>query len=78
MNNTEQTEKKFTITVQRNQISEVEIEVLATNDSDAMDKAMELAENGSDADGFSLEWDDVDYTFEGIDIEGEDEDEDEE
>jgi hypothetical protein len=77
MNNTDQTEKKFRITVQRNQISEVEIEVEATNDSDAMDKAMELAENGTDADGFALEWDDVDYTFEGTDIECDEDDDNE-
>ena len=76
MNNTEET-KKFTIRMQRNQIAEVDIEVEATNDMEAIDKAMELAENCTDANGFSLDWDEVDYTFEAIDVEC-DEDEDDE
>jgi len=75
MNNTENT-KKFTIRMQRNQIAEVDIEVEATNDMEAIDKAMELAENCTDAEGFALDWDEVDYTFEAIDVEC-DEDEDE-
>ena len=76
MNNTEET-KKFTIRMQRNQIAEVDIEVEATNDMEAIDKAMELAEDCVDANGFSLDWDEVDYTFEAIDVEC-DEDEDDE
>jgi hypothetical protein len=75
MNNTET--KKFTIRMQRNQVSEVDIEVEAINDSEAMDKAMELAENDTDANGFALDWDEVDYNFEIADVEC-DEDEDDE
>ena len=63
--------------MQRNQVSEVDIEVEAINDSEAMDKAMELAENDTDANGFALDWDEVDYTFEAVDVEC-DEDEDDE
>ena len=76
MNNTEET-KKFTIRMQRNQIAEVDIEVEATNDMEAIDKAMELAENCTDANGFSLDWDEVDYTFEAIDVECDEDEEDE-
>jgi hypothetical protein len=77
MNNTENNTKKFTIRMQRNQIAEVDIEVEATNDMEAIDKAMELAEDCVDANGFSLDWDEVDYTFEAVDVEC-DEDEDDE
>jgi len=77
MNNTEKPLKKFTIRMQRNQIAEVDIEVEAINDAEAIDKAMELAENCTDANGFALEWDEVDYNFEAIDVEAEEEDEDE-
>ena len=73
MNNTET--KKFTVRMQRNQIAEVEIEVEALDDMEAIDKATELAENCTDAYGSSLEWDEVDYTFDAIDVEC-DEDED--
>ena len=76
MNNTDQT-KKFTVRMQRNQIAEVDIEVEALNDMEAIDKAMEFAENCTDADGSNLEWDEVDYTFDAIDVEC-DEDEDDE
>jgi hypothetical protein len=76
MNNTEET-KKFTIRMERNQVSEVYIEVEATNDSEAMDKAMELAENDTDANGFALDWNEIDYNFEIADVEC-DEDEDDE
>ena len=76
MNPTEPITKKFTIKMQRNQIAEVDIEVEAINDAEAIDKAMELAENCTDANGFALEWDEVDYNFEAIDVE-EEEDEDE-
>jgi len=76
MNNTEPL-KKFTIRMQRNQIAEVDIEVEATSDEEAVDKATEMAENCTDANGFALEWDEVDYNFEAIDIEAEEEDEDE-
>ena len=61
MNNTENT-KKFTIRMQRNQIAEVDSEVEATNDMEAIDKAMELAENETDASGFALDWDCLLYT----------------
>ena len=77
MNPTEPITKKFTIKMQRNQIAEVDIEVEAINDAEAIDKAMELAENCTDANGFALEWDEVDYNFEAIDVEEEEEDEDE-
>jgi hypothetical protein len=76
MNNTEPL-KKFTIRMQRNQIAEVDIEVEATSDEEAVDKATEMAENCTDANGFALEWDEVDYNFEAIDVEEEEEDKDE-
>lgn len=75
MNNTET--KKFTIRMQRNQIAEVDIEVEATNDMEAIDKAMELAEDCVDANGFALDWDEVDYTFEAVDVECDEDEEDE-
>jgi hypothetical protein len=77
MNNTEKPLKKFTVRMQRNQIAEVDIEVEATSDEEAVDKATEMAENCTDANGFALEWDEVDYNFEAIDVEQEEEDEDE-
>ena len=77
MNNTEKPLKKFTIRMQRNQIAEVDIEVEATSDEEAVDKATEMAENCTDANGFALDWDEVDYNFEAIDVEAEEEDEDE-
>jgi len=77
MNPTEPITKKFTIKMQRNQIAEVDIEVEATSDEEAVDKATEMAENCTDANGFALEWDEVDYNFEAIDVEAEEEDEDE-
>ena len=39
MNNIEKPLKKFTIRMQRNQIAEVDIEVEATSDEEAVDKA---------------------------------------
>jgi hypothetical protein len=36
-----------------------------------------MAENCTDANGFMLDWDEVDYNFEAIDVEAEEEDEDE-
>lgn len=77
MNQTEPITKKFTIKMQRNQIAEVDIEVEATSEDEATDKALELAENCTDASGFALEWDEVDYNFEVVEIEPEEEDEDE-
>ena len=77
MNPTEPITKKFTIKMQRNQIAEVDIEVEATSEDEATDKALELAENCTDASGFALEWDEVDYNFEVVEIEPEEEDEDE-
>jgi hypothetical protein len=55
----------------------VDIEVEATSDEEAVDKATEMAENCTDANGFMLDWDEVDYNFEAIDVEAEEEDEDE-
>ncbi len=75
MNNTEKPLKKFTIRMQRNQIAEVDIEVEATSDEEAVDKATEMAENCTDANGFALEWDEVDYNFEAIDVEEEEDEE---
>ena len=77
MNNTEKPLKKFTIRMQRNQIAEVDIEVEATSDEEAVDKATEMAENCDDGTGMMLDWDEVDYSFEAIDVEAEEEDEDE-
>ena len=76
MNQTEPITKKFTIKMQRNQIAEVDIEVEATSEDEAVDKATEMAENCTDGNGFMLDWDEVDYNFEAIDVE-EEEDEDE-
>ena len=77
MNNTEKPLKKFTIRMQRNQIAEVDIEVEATSDEEAVDKATEMAENCDDGTGMMLDWNEVDYSFEAIDVEQEEEDEDE-
>jgi hypothetical protein len=77
MNPTEPITKKFTIKMQRNQIAEVDIEVEATSEEEASDKALELAENCSDGNGLLLDWDEVDYSFEVVEIEPEEEDEDE-
>ncbi len=77
MNNTEKPLKKFTIRMQRNQIAEVDIEVQATSDEEAVDKATEMAENCDDGTGMMLDWNEVDYSFEAIDVEAEEEDEDE-
>ena len=77
MNQTEPITKKFTIKMQRNQIAEVDIEVEATSEDDAVDKATEMAENCTDGNGFLLDWDEVDYNFEVVEIEPEEEDEDE-
>ena len=77
MNPTEPITKKFTIKMQRNQIAEVDIEVEATSDEEAVDKATEMAENCMDGNGFLLDWQEVDYNFEAIDVEQEEEDEDE-
>jgi len=77
MNPTEPITKKFTIKMQRNQIAEVDIEVEATSEDEATDKALELAENCTDGNGFLLDWDEVDYNFEVVEIEPEEEDEDE-
>jgi len=77
MNPTEPITKKFTIKMQRNQIAEVDIEVEATSEDEATDKALELAENCTDGNGFMLDWDEVDYNFEVVEVEAEEEDEDE-
>jgi len=77
MNNIEKSLKKFTIRMQRNQIAEVDIEVEATSDEEAVDKATEMAENCDDGTGMMLDWNEVDYSFEAIDVEEEEEGEDE-
>ena len=77
MNKIEKPLKKFTIRMQRNQIAEVDIEVEATSDEEAVDKATEMAENCDDGTGMMLDWNEVDYSFEAIDVEQEEEDEDE-
>jgi hypothetical protein len=77
MNPTEPITKKFTIKMQRNQIAEVDIEVEATSEDEAVDKATEMAENCTDGNGFMLDWDEVDYNFEVVEVEPEEEDEDE-
>ena len=77
MNQTEPITKKFTIKMQRNQLAEVDIEVEATSEDEAVDKATEMAENCTDGNGFLLDWDEVDYNFEVVEIEPEEEDEDE-
>lgn len=77
MNQTEPITKKFTIKMQRNQIAEVDIEVEATSEDEAVDKATEMAENCTDGNGFMLDWQEVDYNFEVVEIEPEEEDEDE-
>jgi hypothetical protein len=77
MNPTEPITKKFTIKMQRNQIAEVDIEVEATSEDEAVDKATEMAENCTDGNGFMLDWDEVDYNFEVVEVEAEEEDEDE-
>jgi hypothetical protein len=77
MNPTEPITKKFTIKMQRNQIAEVDIEVEATSEDEAVDKATEMAENCTDGNGFLLDWDEVDYNFEVVEVEAEEEDEDE-
>ena len=56
MNPTEPITKKFTIKMQRNQIAEVDIEVEATSEDEAVDKATEMAENCTDGNGFLLDW----------------------
>ena len=77
MNQTEPITKKFTIKMQRNQIAEEDIEVEATSEDEAVDKATEMAENCTDGNGFLLDWDEVDYNFEVVEVEAEEEDEDE-
>jgi len=51
--------------------------VEATSEDEAVDKATEMAENCTDGNGFLLDWDEVDYNFEVVEIEPEEEDEDE-
>ena len=60
MNQTEPITKKFTIKMQRNQIAEVDIEVEATSEDEAVDKATEMAENCTDGNGFMLDWEEED------------------
>jgi hypothetical protein len=78
MNNIEKPLKKFTIRMQRNQIAEVDIEVEATSDEEAVDKATEMAENCDDGTGMMLDWNEVDYSFEAIDVEEEEEEDEDE
>ena len=60
--------KKYTITIQRNQIAEAEIEVEAESLAQAEELALERAED------CDANFDEVDYNFDIINIESEDED----
>lgn len=62
--------KKYTITIQRNQIAEAEIEVEAENQDQAEEMALKQAED------CNARFEEVDYNFDIIHIESE-EDEDE-
>ena len=61
--------KKYTITIQRNQIAEAEIEVEAETLAEAEEMALNRAED------CDVQFDEVDYNFDIINIESEDEDE---
>lgn len=61
--------KKYTITIQRNQIAEAEIEVEAETLAEAEEIALNRAED------CDVNFDEVDYNFDIINIESEDEDE---
>ena len=60
--------KKYTITIQRNQIAEAEIEVEAESIGEAEELALQKAED------CDVNFDEVDYNFDIINIESEDED----
>ena len=60
--------KKYTITIQRNQIGEAEIEVEAESIGEAEELALQKAED------CDVNFDEVDYNFDIINIESEDED----
>lgn len=60
--------KKYTITIQRNQIAEAEIEVEAETLAEAEEMALNKAED------CDANFDEVDYNFDIINIESEDED----
>lgn len=60
--------KKYTITIQRNQIAEAEIEVEAETLAEAEEIALNRAED------CDVNFDEVDYNFDIINIESEDED----
>lgn len=68
---TEKTEKKYTITIQRNQIAEAEIVVEADNQDQAEELALKQAEN------CEAKFEEVDYEFQIIHIETDEENEDE-
>ena len=71
MNSTEETTKKYTITIQRNQIAEAEIVVEAENQDQAEELALKEAED------CEVKFEEIDYNFEIIHIETDEEDEDE-
>ena len=60
--------KKYRITIQRNQIGEAEIEVEAESIGEAEELALQKAED------CDVNFDEVDYNFDIINIESEDED----
>jgi hypothetical protein len=61
--------KKYTITIQRNQIAEAEIEVEAENQDQAEELALKEAEN------CDVNFDEVDYHFDIIHIESDEDNE---
>lgn len=63
--------KKYKLTIQRNQIAEVEIEVEAENQDQAEELALKQAED------CEAKFEEIDYNFEIIHIETDEEDEDE-
>jgi hypothetical protein len=63
--------KKYTITIQRNQIAEAEIEVEAETQGEAEELALNKAED------CEAKFEEVDYNFDIIHIETDEEDEDE-
>ena len=63
--------KKYTITIQRNQIAEAEIEVEAETLAEAEEIALNRAED------CDVNFDEVDYNFDIINIESEDEEDEE-
>lgn len=63
----ETTLKKYTVTIQRNQIAEADIEVEAENESEAKEKALLMADDSY------AKFDEVDYIYDVIDIDTDEE-----